>query len=369
MKQDLAERVLGQIMDWDSNRCVEEFGALQLKARFKFDNYQDFVAGGRFLESLARWLQQFAPEDRETAYSIVKDHLVFISEAEMQRLVESFYPNQVEPLLLHAAATELGVQPWLVWAHPDGVSTMERLARQCLYMGLSEGARLDRLRRANIGRISNEQVVLQTQIDESKWLDLKKSLRESLDDEEARFRYVFLLDDFVGTGTTFLRPDGNGGWKGKLIRFKNTAERAINGDWFAEDLTLQVHHYIASHQARRNVDERLTANAQGENPLSTWFPVVDCTYGLQLPETVEVTADRHPDLVAFLERYYSSEIQDPHTAKGGKDRLHLGFGGCGLPLILEHNTPNNSMAILWAEAFSPDEHPMRPLFRRRQRHG
>jgi hypothetical protein len=48
-------------------------------------------------------------------------------------------------------------------------------------------------------------------------------------------------------------------------------------------------------------------------------------------------------------------------------------GGCGLPLVLDHNTPNNSVALLWAETDGGDRDgakvpAMRPLFRRRQRH-
>lgn len=46
----------------------------------------------------------------------------------------------------------------------------------------------------------------------------------------------------------------------------------------------------------------------------------------------------------------------------------LGFGGLGLPIIMEHNTPNNAVSLLWAESDGTQGHPMRPLFRRRQRH-
>ena len=54
--------------------------------------------------------------------------------------------------------------------------------------------------------------------------------------------------------------------------------------------------------------------------------------------------------------------------------LGLGYGGCALPLVLAHNTPNNAVALLWAETRGEareDGQPasaMRPLFRRRQRH-
>ena len=34
--------------------------------------------GMRFIESLATWLQQFKPEERETAYAFVRHTLVYI---------------------------------------------------------------------------------------------------------------------------------------------------------------------------------------------------------------------------------------------------------------------------------------------------
>ena len=49
--------------------------------------------------------------------------------------------------------------------------------------------------------------------------------------------------------------------------------------------------------------------------------------------------------------------------------MRYGYANCALPLVLEHNTPNNSIPILWAETQGKLGHPMRPLFRRRDRHG
>ena len=66
--------------------------------------------------------------------------------------------------------------------------------------------------------------------------------------------------------------------------------------------------------------------------------------------------------------YYDKSIENDHTREGGTD-AKLGFGQCALPLILEHNTPNNAVSLLWADTEGKDEqHAMRPLFRRRQRH-
>jgi len=64
----------------------------------------------------------------------------------------------------------------------------------------------------------------------------------------------------------------------------------------------------------------------------------------------------------LLEGYYDPDIEDEHTRKGSKD-LKFGFAGCGLPVVLSHNTPNNSIYLLWAE-----KNALRALFPRVQRH-
>ena len=86
-----------------------------------------------------------------------------------------------------------------------------------------------------------------------------------------------------------------------------------------------------------------------------------------LPQSVCVTETTHPKFWPLTQKYYDASIEDKHTDVGGGD-VRLGFGGAALPLILEHNTPNNSVALLWAETDGVEGVPMRPLFRRRQRH-
>jgi hypothetical protein len=52
------------------------------------------------------------------------------------------------------------------------------------------------------------------------------------------------------------------------------------------------------------------------------------------------------------------------------DTMKLGYANCALPVVLEHNTPNNSFPLLWAEtARANGAHAMEPLFFRRDRHG
>jgi hypothetical protein len=88
-----------------------------------------------------------------------------------------------------------------------------------------------------------------------------------------------------------------------------------------------------------------------------------------------MAAIENADVIALTTKYYDPVLRTEHTDVGGVTHLGLGYGGCALPLVLEHNTPNNSIALLWAEtkgnkdASGVGVPAMRPLFRRRQRHG
>jgi hypothetical protein len=143
MNQDLALKVLGQIMNWNDDRASREFQWLRMMARLKYDGYRDFHAGMRFIESLATWLQQFLPDERETAYAFVRNSLVYIGAGELQRLVEQLYPRTVRDRLIRTVASERGIPPYRVLADPNASAAGERLRRQTLFMGLSDGARVD----------------------------------------------------------------------------------------------------------------------------------------------------------------------------------------------------------------------------------
>jgi hypothetical protein len=77
MKDILAERLLTKIMNWDDNKVMKELAAIQFMAYAKYDNYDQFMPGTRFLGSLAQWLYQFDESEREIMYNFVKDKLIF----------------------------------------------------------------------------------------------------------------------------------------------------------------------------------------------------------------------------------------------------------------------------------------------------
>lgn len=365
MNQVLALQVLGDIMAWPNDRATAEFRWLRLMSRIKYDGYQDFLAGMRFIESLANWLQQFPQTDRQVAYDFVRNRLVYIGQPEMLRLVELLYPDHVRQRLVRAVSERLGIAPYRVWADPSATTEFKRLHRSTLYMGLSEGARLDQFRRLNADKVTNEQVAIATQLDKDKWDDLQSNLRESLKDDTAKFAFVYLIDDFVGTGTTFLRLEEGDEWKGKLIKFLQSVCDRVD-QHFAQDWVLCVHHYVATTKAKETLEDResLARETWKETP---WFKKVEFSFGTELPAQLRMNDETCPDFLRLADAYYDASIETKHTWKGGTD-MRRGFGGCALPLVLEHNTPNNSISLLWADSSGSKGHKMIPLFRRRQRH-
>ena len=59
MRDQLAEQLLAKVMKWDSAEVAGHMPLLQSMATYKYDDYQQFFPGMRFIESLALWLQQF----------------------------------------------------------------------------------------------------------------------------------------------------------------------------------------------------------------------------------------------------------------------------------------------------------------------
>ena len=85
-----------------------------------------------------------------------------------------------------------------------------------------------------------------------------------------------------------------------------------------------------------------------------------------LPKEMRLTANDATDIVGLIQQpdYYDPEIQDESFNKGGATDARFGYAACGLPVVLHHNTPNNSIALL----MSYENLRFRGLFPRIQRH-
>jgi hypothetical protein len=369
----MALSLLAEVMGWpedDQAVATHEYAWLRMMSAVKYDGYSYFRAGVRFLESLATWLKQFAPEDRSAAYDFIKRRLVYISLPEMQCLVETFLPEVVTPHLRRMVALQLGIKPYEVWADKSGAEAFKRCLRKTLFVGMSDGSRIDMLRRANAGRISTEQVVPMMNVDKEKWLDLSKNLRQVQGMTPCeKFDCVYLIDDFTASGTTFIR-NIDGAWKGKLKKFNDlirSARDELDEEFpIAENYELHIHHYISSAQARLALVERLElAKAEWSEWTCSDYKV---TESLLLPDSLPLARPSDGAMLDLGDKYYDHEIftrAEKHCREAGQSDMKLGYANCALPIVLEHNTPNNSVPLLWAETTGK----MRSLFYRRDRHG
>ncbi len=163
-------------------------------------------------------------------------------------------------------------------------------------------------------------------------------------------------------------------WKGKLKKFNDLVVKAregLNGDFpIAEKYTLHIHHYISTEQARKALDVRV-ADAQAKLANRS-FGTVYITEGLQLPASLKMTGGDDLPMLGLCDGYYDDHLYQrlkEHCDEAGQTDMKRGYADCALPVVLEHNTPNNAVSLLWAETDGRLGHPMRPLFRRRDRHG
>lgn len=383
MNTALGLRILSEIMDWSLDEAREEFRWLTFMATYKYDGYRDYLAGVRFIESLATWLQQFSEtEERKTAYQFVKTKLIYFSPAEIQRLVEKFFPEVVQGHLVEHVSASLSIPPYRIWSTEDSINEYRWERRKTLFMGLSDGARIDTLRRMNVGAISNEQIVIATQIDHHKWESLVDDLQADLkkmrgvDTSEEYFSRVYLIDDFTASGTSLLPDPENteGKLKGKLVKFakslKKAEETLPDKRIFTENFEIVVHHYIATDNAVKNIER--VYNKVAEDLAALGLKSVQFTYGITLLDSLGVKNDHKDPFAVLCNKYYDARIEGKsgkHGRQSGSKDKTFGYANCGTTIVLEHNTPNNSVPLLWAETRDEEgELVMRPLFRRRERH-
>lgn len=105
MKYELAEQILKNTMThWSQIKMSDETKDIQIISEIKYDDYQQYTHGMRFVESLALWMRQFGNQiDRDCAYDLIKNKLIYISEEEMRQLVSDAFPIAMKKYLLKRA--------------------------------------------------------------------------------------------------------------------------------------------------------------------------------------------------------------------------------------------------------------------------
>lgn len=225
-----------------------------------------------------------------------------------------------------------------------------------LFLGLSDGARIDRFRRVNNSELSNEQILPYYDLSDEKVEAIKKYLTETLAKirnkdpskipcEDAKIKLLFLIDDFSASGLSMIRQKNNK-FKGKLAKINDFIQKRLTDLNFVNKRDIKVHIilYVLAEQAQRHLDIMLPQLCG--DTYSNWQ--VSAILKLR-KDCVFKGDDEDNDIIKqMINNYYDKDIMDDDLRVGGTEDVRLGFAGCGLPLVLSHNTPNDSLFLLWS---------------------
>ena len=376
MNDNLAVSLLAKVTEWDDKRLSKELPKLSFMARTKYDSYSQFDPGYRFISSFAQWMSQFDKEDVETIYSAFNKHLTFISSEQIKYLVDLMYSSKIKPFIRDLAASRSGLSRYQL-NKIENSQEYKIQKRLSLVVGLSDGSHVDILRRTS--GFSNEQVLPMYYPNQEKLQDMYDELHnDSLLKGTNRnlFESLFLVDDFTASGTSFARKEDK--FKGKIIKIlkglkpkeadmegEATDESKELSDLFVKDkIKVNALFCVATEDAISNISCEV-GNYLSDNGMNDLIEfTVDC---VQLIKTEEINLIKsHLGLKNVLrkDKYYDwSAILTDSYRKGKHDEPYWGFNECGLLLVLSHNTPNNTLPVIWE-----DTSKFRGLFPRINRH-
>jgi hypothetical protein len=376
MRAQLASQLLNSLLG-AGDELDDLLPRLQAHAMWKWDSYEGFRAGQRFLESLARWLQEFDDVEVRTRWlNFVLNELVFISAQEMDHAIATAYETALRPSIIPRAASRLGVPAYRTSLITSSREFKEE-QRRTLILGLSDGARLDQLRRSNT-ELSHEQYVPSIHIDEGRQRELIEELDKALtmykSTAERTFTHVVLVDDFYGSGTSLIKLKENSSGApselgGKVRKFcdrhltqesvlqegdasEGSAEEGVarTSRLLADDFDATILLYVASERASEYIEHTL------ERAGLAWK--------LQVMQRI---SDKHcvgdVALVADCHEFWDPVLFDRH-----KGHCPVGYKDCALPVVLHHNAPNNSVCPLWADSAGRGGKDRHALFPRYERH-
>lgn len=356
MKNEIAQAFLFSVMQNSTVEVVDDSRKyFQTMAKFKYDDYQQFSPGMRFIERLALWLNQFDDPDKHAALKFIREKLVFISQAEMNLLISSVFPDVLKDILIQDISKVLNKPAYAVTAITNSV-TYRKLVRQSLFCGMSDGAKMEIFRRANTGVITHEQIYQTYELSNARAEKMQEELIKDLtkiteegkvDDNDKKFKRLFLLDDFSASGTSYLKcNDEEKVLKGKIAALYKSIFKSENFENVFDIVNLKVYVviYLCTEQAKNQIESKF-------NELQKEYgnkPELICMH--VIPNVDKLNEINDSEILELCKRddyYDAAEIEDEHIRKGGKN-VKLGFGQCALPLVLAHNTPNNSVPLLWS---------------------
>ena len=385
MKDSLARKLLTRAIDWPTDRLTAERHDLHLLADYKYDEYQQFAPGMRFMESLVLWLTRFeSPEEKNAAYDLFKKNLIFISAKEIEHLIQMTYMDTIRPYLIRHVAKKHQFDEFAVKKIVNS-NHFEIAQRKCLFLGLSDGAKLDLFRRFSTS-LKHEQIYPTYLITEDKARELSKELNRDIGNltgkpANEKYELIFLIDDFTASGTSYIREEC-GCHAGKIAKFlkqvisddecdvhtqvhdssrhessnpphilrlKTRGSNGVQCDFIAEtidkkNLMICVVLYVATTSAIQRIKDRISKHIAHTSIKVEVYAVQE------LDDSVRLNSEDLERLEGVLKNNFQyDDIVTPEYKKGRHDNPHHGFDSGCLSLVLNHNCPNNSLPVLWYE--------------------
>ncbi len=360
MKDNLAASLLSSAMEWDTEEIKNDLIYLQTMAKFKYDSYQNYYPGRKFIESLALWVNQFDKKDRKLALNFIIDKLIFFSNEQMFQFISVAYPMFVQTHILNDLRTR--DVPFKYNRVNESIE-YKTSKRKILFLGLSDGSKIEVFRRIN--DLDNEQVFVTYDLSSSKIENLKEDLYTyKIDGKEIKEEYfnsIYLIDDFSASGLSFLRYDSTKDkFKGKIQKvLKLILDNSLVDP--NKESNINIILYISTEKAKENILNNFSELKKTDDLYSNINLHLNVVQ--MIPNESIYSLDSNKEFIDFLKNETDSSWLTKHSAVGSIKNPFLGFDECGLPVVLNHNTPNNSLPIIWFGGKNK-----RPIFDRISRH-
>ena len=377
MRFNLAKQFLTQLMKWDDIEATEHLKEIDLMSDIKYDSYDQFMPGVKFVGYFYIWLSQFEDiDDRKLMYEFVKKYIIYINSTQISHLIDLLYSTKIIPAIRQKVVEDFRNHGLTVnkynYKRLDNAAEFKSHKRKTLFIGLSDGSHIDIIRRNSY--LDNDQVLTNYYPDDTKIKELAEELEKSKDlveGSEKKFESIALIDDFTASGSSFIRIKDDGTFAGKLPKF---FEAIYGKEEFKKLLVdgFDIHLYflIATKSALDHINAMLEQYKKQHRDLNVTLECVQMLY-----EDAKFTSHTGTEALA-IQKIISQKryINEPALTRAYKESYpagntdyHLGYRQCALTIVLNHNTPNNSLPIIWQPKREAGDR-LYPLFYRITRH-
>jgi hypothetical protein len=309
-------------------------------------------------------------------YDFVKKYIIYVNSNQISHLIDLLYNTKVIPLIRSKVVEDFmnSGQPLNKYSYRrlDNSPEFKVHKRKTLFIGLSDGSHIDLIRRNSY--LDNDQVLTNYYPDDTKIESLAEKLEQSEELEnvaDKKFETIILVDDFTASGSSFIRKKSDASFTGKLPKFFNAIEgNSKFRELLTDNFEVRLYFLIATDNSLQHIKELMAEYMQQHGNLEV---EPDCIH--RLGEDAKFTSHQETDAKAMLDiisnKCYINipALTEPYLESytDGDERYYLGYKQCALTVVLNHNTPNNSLPIIWQPKREEGD-PLYPLFYRITRH-